>query len=109
MHLTRSLENASIYAVMGLYRKLSFGGNRIAGRDKAEMGINHPLQDVKQRAICLKECVSGHPAQKPARRWGARITGKGRVERKTGRKTPATWGCMTPVGNRSQRRAKPGP
>ena len=56
----------------------------------------------------LKECVQVI-RRKTLSTVGARITGKGRVERKTGRKTPATWGCMTAVDNRRQRRAKAGP
>ena len=62
MHLTRSLADASIYAVMGLYRKSSFGGKRKVGRAKAELGINHPLQDVNGNQF-VERVRSGEPAR----------------------------------------------
>ena len=64
MHLTRSLADASIYAVMGLYRKSSFGGKRKVGCGKAELGINHPLQDVNSDQF-VERVRSGKPAQNP--------------------------------------------
>ena len=64
MHLTRTLETAPSYAVMGLYRNSSFGGKRIVGRDKAEMGINHPLQDVESEHFVAR-VRSGQLAQNP--------------------------------------------
>ena len=62
MHLTRSLADASIYAVMGLYRKSSFGGKRKVGRGKAELGINHPLQDANSNQF-VERVRSGEPAR----------------------------------------------
>ena len=64
MHLTRSLADASIYAVMGLYRKSSFGGKRKVGRGKAEWAVNHPLQDVNSEQF-VERVRSGEPAQNP--------------------------------------------
>ncbi len=62
MHLTRSLADASIYAVMGLYRKSSFGGKRKVGLGKAELAVNHPLQDVNGNEF-VERVRSGKPAQ----------------------------------------------
>ncbi len=62
MHLTRSLADASIYAVMGLYRKSGFGGKRKVGLGKADLAVNHPLQDVNRNQF-VERVRSGEPAR----------------------------------------------
>ena len=64
MHLTRSLADATIYAVMGLYRKSSCGGKRKVGHSKAELAVKHPLQDVDGNQF-VERVRSGKPAQNP--------------------------------------------
>ena len=49
---------------MGLYRKWSFGRKPKVGRGKAELGINHPLQDVNGEQF-VERVRSGEPAQNP--------------------------------------------